>query len=253
MTGLQPWLPPDRSGQIERALGTLTEAWQADWFVHPEGKTTAAAPRPGARPDTWYGCTEAAVGIDREAIVALGHAVTGKVSDPNNGRDRDLLGAVGRAAIADLALRLCEVTRWDGDCEEIAADSLAIGASVYPITGAALGKRMLQVSLSEIAAVKLRKYHAGARRSLILGQLSAALSPESVRLGCHLGHASLSARDISQLDPGDVIVLDRVFGDALPLMVEGIQTSVGRADIQFEAGELTMKIVEAPAMTATAG
>lgn len=253
MTGLQPWLPPDRSGQIERALRTLTEAWQADWFVHPGGNTAGAAPRPGAGSDIWYGCADAAVGFDREGGVALGHAVTGRVSDPNNGRDRDLVGAVGRSAIADLALRLCKATGSDSGCGEIAADNLATGTSVHAITGAVPHQRTLEVSLSESAAVRLRKYHAGARRSPALGRLSVALSPERVRFGCHLGHASLSARDISRLDPGDVIVLDRVFGDALSLTVECIRTSAGQADIQFEAGELTMKIVEPPVMTAQAG
>jgi flagellar motor switch/type III secretory pathway protein FliN len=243
-----PWLPPAPAGAVERILVAFVESWAIEWAcASPRYRVTASETRP-SRALSWQGRTDAAVAIDDEQLPALGQWVLGGAGDRDNLRDREILAALGQAALADMAMALLRASGAADATERLAERSAVPDGTSYHVTAAdAWG---LHISLSAAAEIRLRKNSAGRRRRPAFGRFSAAFAPERIRLGCHLGHAVLSAADLTGLAKGDLIVLDRGTADELPITVEGIVAAKGKAAIVTEAGQFSVRLNEAPTLAA---
>lgn len=222
-----PWLPPAAPGAFERQLSSVLDGWAEQWLCKPRAFTVESAETSDDPTIVWRGSGGAAVGSTAQERVILGGHASGGAGDPDNMRDRAILGHIGQAAIDHLANRLCAI-----------AGSAAIDEGppepCQPRFCATTVGFSLTLSLDHAAQVRLRRKVSGARKRPALGTLAQALAPEKVRLGCHLGSAALSAAEVAALCTGDLIVLDRRLAERLPLAAEGKATARGQAS--FEAG-----------------
>jgi flagellar motor switch/type III secretory pathway protein FliN len=83
---------------------------------------------------------------------------------------------------------------------------------------------------------------------VIPGSRRDALAPQVVALGCHLGSASLTTREVAQLADGDVIMLDRQPGVPLVLTIEGRACASGKAKIVRAVEGALVTIAERPGL-----
>jgi len=238
-----PWLPPASAGAVERLLVTLADSWAAEWIAAPACCRLSSAGIP--RDIDWHGAGEAAVGVDAGQMTALGQAIAAGAGDEENARDREILVKLAEAAIADLAAVLMRAT---GSVEGAPPRTPLPDGAVYLLAGT--HSWSAYISLGPQAEVRLRKHGAGKVRHPVVGRFSQAFASEEVRLGCHLGQATLLAADVTALTPGDLIVFDRGTAEALPVTVEGAMAATGKATIVAEAGGLVARIREAPTLAA---
>lgn len=236
----QAWLPPPQDGDVERAAMALVVRWTAAWLAAPGDMRVK--PHPGrADPDLrWAGSPGAAAGMAPAALARLGLALVAGEAEIADPADRAVLESLAGAALADLGARLGE-----------AAGEHSPGSAGSPATGnlvlrASCGSHDWAVflSLGAPAQVALRRAAAGQGRSPVLGSLAEALAPEPVRIGCHLGSATLSAAELAGLGPGDLVAFDRRLADALPLVVAGERAGPATAQVVREGAEVVVRIAQ---------
>ncbi len=228
-----PWLPAAAPGEEEAALAAFVRDWAAQWFVNlPVLRVaTGKAARIG---DSRYCLDPLSCASAGEAdVFALGFQLVGEQAHPDNRRDRDILGTLGKACFDALAHQLDEIR--GGTSGDPAA---------YRLIGEGQGWS-IELMLDRAALNRLRKLAAGPGRAKPqLGSRSAALAPERIALGCRLGKSALTAAQLSQLAQGDVIVLDRKVNEALALTLGAQVASRGQGKIEPHASGPVLRIIE---------
>ncbi|HKX79065.1 MAG TPA: FliM/FliN family flagellar motor C-terminal domain-containing protein, partial [Novosphingobium sp.] len=184
------------------------------------------------------------VGLSASQVVALGHDILEGRAELAHSRDREILSAVGRAAVADLGDLLSAAAR-QGDNGFERWSEAPPGARRYRLTCAGR-KWSVEISLGGGVCVRLRQSRTGFRRPPALTALRTALSVERITLGCHLGTASISAGELHGLAAGDLIVLDRQVADALPLTLQGELAPRGQGTISKDEEDLVLRITQTP-------
>lgn len=235
-----PWLPAPTSGEQEAAVCKIMTRWSGTWIASAPKLRCVALPRSAAGALRWHGPAIARVGITDDTEVSLGYAACAGRAERANPRDRDLLKQIGADMVRDLAQFMEDaigpglVARDDDPadaCFQMVAqdDAWSLALAVRPD-----------------ALVRLRQAAAGRKRKSVFGKMSDSLTDLPIRLGCHLGAATLTADQVASLAVGDLIVLDNLLDAALPLLVARDRSAGGSAQIHADDGTIAMTIVESP-------
>jgi hypothetical protein len=236
-----PWLPPPQDGEVERVIAAFAARWAQEWFTPP--CDIRIKRYPGRRSDEfeWSGVSGAAVGVGGTTRLKLGLAVVGGEADLDNPRDRAVLERVAKAAVADLAGRLGELA------VSYAQPAPLPATDARPVLRLSLGDDSWSIllSLGVYTETALRKLSAGQSRQPSLAKLSDALAPERVAIGCHIGGATLLASEVAGLAKGDLITLDRLITEDLPLTVATAVTSSGTAKLVHDGTGAVVRITQA--------
>ncbi|MEH3101085.1 FliM/FliN family flagellar motor C-terminal domain-containing protein [Sphingomonas adhaesiva] len=226
-----PWLPAASRADLERAMRWLVERWLSEWTAAPHD-VVVAAPTSGGVP--------AGIVAGDDDLVALGFVASAGHADLSNAIDRRVLLHVGAAMRDDLSARLAGAgSGTDTDTDRV-AHRFAVASRG--------GGWSLTLGIAEGAMVAVRRRCAGTTHASSLSALRIALAAETVSLGCHLGEARITAAELAALDAGDVLVLDRALGDAVPLTVEGRTTASGRARIAARGGAVEVRLTHPPSL-----
>lgn len=235
-----PWLPPAQPGDVDRAAKVLVKRWAADWFVAPG--QVRIKPHPGRSDEDlrWFGAPSAAAALTPAMQASLGFALAGRQAEIDHASDRAILEKLALTAVADLGHVLAQAAGQEllRPGERPPTDNLVLRAS-----GEGENWTIL-VSLDAQAQVSLRRIAAGRGRQPKLTSLADALTPEPVRLGCHLGSATLSTGELAGLGVGDLIALDRRLTDSLKLTVAADTGTTGQAVVIRDEGGVVVRIAQ---------
>jgi len=228
------WLPPAGKGDVEAALRRLVENWLAGWIVAPPALRVQPRNRAEMKAQQWQGVPGAMLGSHAHDLVQLGRDVCGGHGLPDHPADREILHAMGSKVFDDLASTLGSL------CDGTSGDPISLQRSLpdgelFTVASGA-GGWSLGLALAPAALIAVRKAVAGTGRRADLATRRAAIAPQVARLGCHLGHARLSAGEVAMLAAGDVIVFDCQIGATLTLTVEGHACASGKVKI-VQSGE----------------
>lgn len=252
------WLPEDAlvSASAQRALAELVEAWAREWFPGEPLRVLGqfacvAAPRSELRKLVWHRCNEGvAIGLPSAGATVLGALVLDvpMANGTRGDEDLKLLAALGKECLDGLKSRLAQLlglgkADWhlsDITREEGAVYRLEIGSATRAIT------LQLEYSADRFARfVRATLPEVGAKEPLADG--AAALARIPVALSARLGCCGLTLAELSGLTSGDVLVLDSVTEESLPLALDGTPLARGRCIIVEAAGGPAFKITQAPA------
>lgn len=253
----RPWLPEGTlaPASVQAALAELFERWSRNWFagepVRPAGPLSRIAnPRAELRKTVWHGCVEGvSIGLPPVGLSVLGAMVLDVSPSIGQRGEKDiaLLDALGKEVLDDLKLRLSQLLTlgrpvWNQ------ADPDRSGGSAYRLE-ILTGERALaiQLELSEPCFVRfVRASFPDPAEVPPLADGAAALAGLPVSLAALLGRCHLTLAELAELVPGDVLVLDRMTGEDLPLSVAGATLAQGRCTV-VEAGERpALKIAQTP-------
>jgi len=219
---MTPWLPPGSDDDVARAIATAISDWLGKWLTRVP-RLEARKIRPGAHDaEHWWGTGTARVGIPAQSAVLLGNAALGEIADVQGGRDREVLMQLSAEIASDLASRLASLT----SASDVQSSTLG-----YWRLSPDGEQWAIIAGLDPAALVRIRRRAAGTSGAKALGHMLAALSSESVVLGCHLGSAEVTAGDLGTLAAGDVIMLNRPCAAAVPLTINGEIAPSGSARI----------------------
>ena len=234
------WLPPAQAGDVERAASVLVERWAGAWLASAGGIRVKSYSGRSTADLRWVGSAGAAAGIAPASLAKLGLALVAGQADLDNPADRAVLGRIAEAASNDLGERLTSLAGEDVSAAEGAPASANLVLRVAPQDeGWSVG-----LSLGPAAQTALRKAAAGQARQPRLGRLADALAPEPIKIGCHLGTATISASELAELGEGDLIAFDRRVGDDLPLTFAAANAKRGTAKVIHDGAEVVVRIAE---------
>lgn len=220
------WLPDgalDDDVLLARVQG-VAEAWSAYWMPLPRVHTDQVAD-PAGLSDTPDALRLAApdgrvrAGASLASRLHLGMAMLGVSVDRNQvgADDQSLLDALASRALQDLVDRLGATPGADAGGPDGAYEP----GPVFQIVLAEAGPR-IEIALARDLAIAWRKGPAmptSPRTSA--GCWQDAVGDQPVRIGARVGDSSLSLAEMSSLEVGDVLVLDRVIGEGLEITVDG--------------------------------
>jgi len=254
-TTWRAWLPDSalaRSG-LDQSLADVARQWSLKWLarktVRPLG-ALAVSPLSTDGALHWLALdADALVAVstqatDRIAMLMIGETVPQSIADA----DRAVLDSLVDVALQDLCRRIAETlgmppeARW----RELGEGA---GPKIDRPRGAQLGvdqaTPLLHVTFASdvmIALAKRRSPPAPIRERV--KPLGTALVGQPVDLSASLGSCSLAIADLAGLAAGDVLVLDRVAHEPLPIAVNGRAGPRGKCTVQQGADSLELKLLE---------
>lgn len=217
---VREWLPRDAASgpRVRDALEGAVDAWSDKWFAGARASLAAVEPRSAGAPymaGGWllYGASAAVPDGSPDALRLAGLALGADpeslvLSEP----DRDIIGRLAAAILADLAAALCVALGRPLTGNEEAtprADPLAGDAGIVLGLADARGNRLAEAAVPLGALASFLRSSIPARKVPPLGRMDRALDRTAARLDVRLGETRLTLGDLAGLAPGDVVVLDR--------------------------------------------
>jgi len=212
------WLPAANDEDLVRSLRAFLTPILADWFSKPGPIEIMAGRLPGRGKS--YARRFGELTLMESELPVLGRSVCNGVGDLNNLADLPVLQLLGEKVIHEIG----------GAIEAELALGNAAGVNAAPASRSSPDVQYrlrragdswtIAIALNADAVTLLRKKVAGKNRRLPPPvPLVEAIGDVCVALGGHLGHAHLSAREISTLAEGDLIVLDGIVADPVDITV----------------------------------
>ncbi len=226
-------------------MATVVARWSAEWL--PTSARCQSSADPLAQPEgrTWTIVGDVvAIGCSSEARGRLGRRLL--AAPPSapiaSAADRRVVDAVADAAMADLAERLAAeanaahavvVSGERPDWSEASSRSVALDdvTTVAVLVGADAAVALARGVTTEVASPSLTR-------------LSAALASQMVGVGAHLGGCTLTLAELSALEPGDVVVLERSAAVPVDLVIGRSPRSLARCDLRSESERLSLHLLE---------
>lgn len=238
------WLPPGAFGEasFQAPVADAVGSWSSAWFSGPPLRLLdlrALAPGRalgGARTE-WRVCRDAvAVAHVPEILSALARrAMAADPGDaPVSDTDRELMEGFTQKLLEDLALRLEQALGAESAQPNAApGTSGPAGALLISIGERSPSSAHLSVAIPLDALVRFRKGRMPPPRppAFPLATMRRAVGGIAVEIEADLGRTELSVAELRGLSAGDVVVLDRRFGDPAKLFLRG-------AGAPFAAGTL---------------
>lgn len=236
------WLPVPCPGEIESAIKRIFEAWLAEWLAEVPDISVARRSRVELRSLHWEGQGLARAGLSQEAQAILGLSVIGGGGAIDQADDRAILQHIGVALCADFAGFLDQLTGSSDRKPNKAGPPASERTEFFLLTSSMGWGIAIEVDVATITQIRRRA--AGSGHPSQLGTRTASYAAQSVPIGCHLGHASLTAKDIASLGVGDLIVLDRRTDEPLPITIDGIIPVNGSAQIMRDDNGTRVTLTE---------
>lgn len=221
-------------------MRVVVERWATGWFG--SGHKVAITPTPGSSLRTleWRGAAGARAGIKRADLAKLGSAAAGGHGDLVNRRDRAVFEQLGQQIRRSLAA----LFRWDGERDaSTPGPEIGPGAKDACFVVTPHGSAWtLYLALGPVALTVARRGRTAPNPAPEIGTLLSAIDSEFCSVSGHLGNASLSSSELGSLTKGDVIMLDRVRTDPVPLLVNDAFPVEGTAKIESNASALQVRV-----------
>ena len=242
---IRDWLPPGAATgpRVRDALEGAIDAWGGKWFAGTHLSLSAIEPRSAGAPrigSGWllHGDTIAVPADPPEAIRLAGLALGG---DPENlvlsEPDRDILGRLAKAILADLAILLAGALGRDvadGEKAEAIVDPLEgdVGIMVHVVD--LTGRPLIQAAVPLAALVPFIRAGIAVRPGPALSRVERAVERTSTRIDVRLGETRLSLGDLTGLSAGDVLVLDRTLQAGARLSLAAGDRPLARATLDAQ-------------------
>ena len=227
----RPWLPRNalRDETIVASTAERADKWAIRWF----GEAVAANVRKGASIghvkmacDTvcWESsCQGLVLATDAPGRVRIVSAMLGvktawlKLTEA----DLELFDELAAPCIEDLLGGLAELFQ-TGPRTGMAPPNRIVENALSFSLGFGSATPAIDIFVHEHLAVAARKATiSGGRPAPVLGQRNEAIARQTVQIGAKLGVGQVGLSELCTLACGDVLVLDRAFGDRLALTVNG--------------------------------
>ena len=248
---VKAWLPDGAlsGGAVERACADAVAKWTDTWFA----RRLPAPPEPvaaAARAGDGLDCRTHEDGLCVSTSSAARYAMAGLMLDvvvdgaALNAADKAALEALAGGCIEDLCTELARAFGLGGSAWERGGVDLAGHEARCYAVGLGGGAPPIRIAVETSAAVGLIKAAApAADKRPPLQPLRQGLSRQTVGLSARLGCCDLSVAELAALQPGDVLVLDRLLDDPLDLAVAGEPTRAS-CTVEQEGGSLHLKILK---------
>lgn len=230
------WLPADTQppAALDALFAAAVAAWETQWFAGGAGR--AARLQRGGGSGWRRNAAGLAIGTAPDTALRIGARIVGVPAEARDGVDRAVLEGVAEPCLLDLRTRLIGVAGGDdgfvpvagSDWVAMLGDGLAFGVS--DALFAVLVRRVLP-------PVALPRLAAGAQ----------ALAAVPVAVGAAVGRAAMRLAELRALEVGDVVVLDRALGDAVPIALDGRRLPRGRARVVPAEPVPSLQIVDVAA------
>lgn len=245
------WLPTSAAAHdvIQARVSKAIADWSGDWLLHrPVRASSFIATKDGERSDglTWepYG-SAVGVAMPRRAIDRLLGWILGAEIDRSAGTDADqrLLSSLTQRFLSDLAAKIEDTLQ--------VRSTPTSRTEVHPSPLGRLGGLIVGLSddrsddLGSIA-IPLEAFvetcitPRGASRGQGLDPMKQGLNPIPMTITASLGRSRISVAQLSDLSPGDVVVLDTLLDKGAALNLSG--RAFARADVARNQGELTLTV-----------
>ncbi len=192
-----------------------------------------------------------AIGVSPAGIAALGAEVLGIAAGAERGRDDlELLGEIGGECLEDLKRRTAQLFLPSRAASWAIADGASGGGEVHRLEIVAASRTIVLVIQlgAELFARFVTSKLPPSPAPGPLGAAGEALARLPVRVSAALGPCRLTVAELSGLDAGDVLVLDRALDAPIPLAIGGSIASRGTcAVVEAGAAGLALRITQAPA------
>jgi len=251
------WLPDEalHGGAVKRTLREIARRWSERWFARQLVGLCEHSHRFGDRQPSAE--SEAAALVHDDGMIvtisAAGRStLAGLILDIATGEmklnpaDRFVLDGLAddciRNLCSDMALAfgLKAETGW----RQLDTAQMPDREDQIYHLGTGAPESLIEVRIAPSVAVALIKASGPpAPNPSELLDLGLALARQQVRVSAYLGRCRLTLGELSELAPGDVVVLDRDLGQPLPLAVEGKVTS-SACTAERENSKFRLKIIK---------
>lgn len=246
------WVPDTASADgAARLLGDAVGGWSHEWFArHPlaAGALGRAVPRPleGTR---WIGHDVGfRIGMPLAGVTQLGAQALGlERGEAWRPREVAILDGVGAQCLRSLEQRFEALL----DLPSGGEWTESAGASVEPapthwmdVTDARRRPvAMLALTASCLAMLVRRALPAATARPALSAPVG-VLAQLPVTVGARLGRCRVTLAELQGLAAGDVLILDRAVGEALPLTIDHVVAACGRGAVIEQDARPALKILE---------
>ena len=232
------WLP-DACLTTRRAaqpIATIVQGWASDWFKKSPWQVLGNWDEASPQRSEEYRVLGRTRGLEitgnANAETALALAILG-AEDKSlaTSDDKDLISKLGKRALKDLEERIGKFLPREAEGE--ASRFSTVFPRVFSLLIGPLGKAQiaLECSLSQLTAMTMATYPKSSIRSE-LAQPQSVVEDLSVGICARLGSASITLKDLSGLEKGDLLILDSKPEEPAELMIEG-----QRSDLTFSINE----------------
>jgi flagellar motor switch protein FliN/FliY len=249
----KPWLPRNalEQGFARSVLADAVQAWSKEWFARETVRLDAltgfrGAPPPGPRCGQWRAqgalaiCSNPAA---RTKLCALALGL-GEPTQHLSPRESAILDALEQRMIDSLIERL--ITALAGGRSGVSGPAPAprdggVMATLAANDGAALFAIAIPFELMLAGAKMALSAQRRARAPLSApGGRLRALAPTALRLEADLGAARLSVGELKDLEPGDVLTLDRAIVEGATLTLH--ERALARGHLIERDGALALSL-----------
>ena len=257
MIEARTWLPAGASpDKAQAALTRMVAQWASHWFAGIEEPRTGSFGRADEasrdlRNIAWHRCEEgAAVGIGAGGTTALGARAMGVASGigDRTAADLALLRQLGEDCLQDLRKRvrtlldLASSVQWRETPQAPAPDDMVVRSE--------LGFRddavQLVITMSSWQLARLiRSCLPTAPELPALATAQAALAGAELHLSAMLGGCELTLAEVEALAPGDVLVLDHLVDQEIPLAIEYCVVGRGTCAVAGTGEHLGLQLTQA--------
>lgn len=251
------WLPAGASpDKAEAALTRMMAQWSSHWFAGSEEPRAGRFGRVDEagrdlRNIAWHRCDAgAAVGIGAGGTIALGARAMGVASGigDRTAADLALLRQLGEDCLQDLRKRVRALidlessVQWYQTPQAPAPDDMVVRSE--------LGSRgdavQLAITMTSWQLARLIRSCLPAAPELPpLATAQAALAGAELRLSAMLGGCELTLAEIEALAPGDVLVLDHLVDQVMPLAIEYRVAGRGTCTVAGTGEHLGLQLTQA--------
>ena len=245
-----PWLPTSclASKRAAGPFGQIVDVWAAEWFPADGWHVLGAWDKVSQSPASdWIMLRDTAKLRLRgkpKALQALALAVFGEKDRPKyTDHDLRLMRRIGTRALDDLQARLEQILRRSPASPSPYSEAVSRGADeVYSLLIGVFGGAQLTVECAATDLVQIvRGTYPAQRVKPQLEARASALDGQTICVGAHLGTVTFALDQLYALEPGDLLVLDRVATEPVNLIIDGRPTDVSFALCEME-GHVSLEL-----------
>jgi flagellar motor switch/type III secretory pathway protein FliN len=225
----KPWLPADALSptRLQPLLARVIGDWGRHWFAKAEARIAPAFQ------DDWPGrSTEAgwrfSPGVASLALTPIAESATASAMLGANvpqaalqSGDRLVVNHLASTCADDLLTRLGKTAL--GATAVLTIDQTSLDFEGCTWWDISLGARKagLKLAFHADAALQMVKRQLPRTATKRLGTLANGVAKQEIRIAANLGRSSLSLAELEGLAVGDVLILDRVPAEPVPLLIDG--------------------------------
>lgn len=246
------WLPPDAlsSERVRPLLAGIIKDWSGHWFARAEASAASFYqddwPRRSADAG-WRSCS----GVASLSLTPLGEvAIAGAMLAANvpqgsiGPSDRQVIEHLAIACADDLLKRIGRIALGPSAVPPIEGSPIDLEDCTWWDVSLGARKGVLKLALVGDAALQMIKRQLPKAPTTLIDPVAKGLAKQRVEVAADLGRSRLSLAELEDLAIGDVLVLDRLAAQPVPLLIEGAPSPL-RASLESE-GERPLLILASP-------